>query len=167
VAEERLGTPDEEYTAGCFCDDAGAVCGVIVFRRELLEGTTWRAEAGLYPEVRAEAERIAAALKPRGPCNIQMRMSQGRPVCFEINVRFSGTTPIRARMGFNEVDAALRHFVLGEPVPRFPLVAEGVALRYWNEVYVAPEAVQQLRRDGRLDDVRARPREFETFGWGS
>ena len=37
-----------------------------------------------------EAMRIAAALKPMGPCNVQMRIADGRAVCFEVNVRFSG-----------------------------------------------------------------------------
>ncbi len=83
-------------------------------RRDLLEGTTYRAEAD-FPEIRREAVRIAEALKPMGPSNIQLRMHGGRPVCFEINIRFSGTTPIRARLGFNDVEAALNHYVWANP----------------------------------------------------
>jgi len=157
VVEEYLGNLDAEYTAGCFCDRDGRVRGAIVMRRELLEGTTYRAEVGAFPEVAAEAVRIAAALRPLGPCNIQLRMAAGRAVCFEINVRFSGTTPLRARLGFNEVEMALRHFVLGEPARDLPLVTEGIVLRYWNEMYVDPKASAALRQSGRLDA----PREFD------
>ncbi len=146
LIEEYLGTPDSEFTVGCFSDREGVVRGTIAMRRELLCGTTYRAELGDYPEVRAEAARIAAALKPYGPCNIQLLISQGRPVCFEINIRFSGTTPMRARLGFNDVEAAIRHYVLGEPAYDLPLITQGLALRYWNELYVDEAAYRSLEQ---------------------
>jgi carbamoyl-phosphate synthase large subunit len=151
VVQEYLGDARSEFTVGCFCDHDGCVQGVIVMRRELLEGTTYRAEAGDFPEVRTEAVRVAAALKPLGPCNIQLRLTAGQAVCFEINVRFSGTTPLRARLGFNEVDAALRHYVLGEPASQLPAVTQGIVLRYWNEMYVDTKAAAELRQSGRLE----------------
>ncbi|MBA2545711.1 MAG: ATP-grasp domain-containing protein, partial [Solirubrobacterales bacterium] len=113
VVQELLGDPDTEYTVGCFSDSAGRVRGTMAMRRTLQDGTTVTAEAGSFPEVSAEAGRIAAALQPSGPCNVQLRIHEGKPVCFEINVRFSGTTPIRTRLGFNEVEAAIRHYALG------------------------------------------------------
>jgi carbamoyl-phosphate synthase large subunit len=140
------------------------VRGVIVLHRLLQHGTTVCASAGLHPVVRAEAERIAFALRPRGPCNIQMRLHQGRPVCFEINVRFSGTTPMRARLGFNDVEAVLRHYVLGEPAVDLPVVTAGQVLRYWNEVYVAPEAVAELVQEARLPNPGAFPLQLEDYG---
>ncbi len=145
VLEEYLGHPDHEYTAACFSDRTYKVRGAIVMRRQLLDGTTVRAEAGDFPEIREEAIRIAEALQPMGPCNLQMRLRQGRAVCFEINNRFSGTTPIRARFGFNDVESALRHFVLGEAINDLPRIARGVCLRYWNELYVDPDVVEELQ----------------------
>lgn len=153
VIQELLGTPDTEYTVGCFCDRDGHVAGSIAMRRHLLHGTTYRAEAGDFPEVTEEAVRIAAALRPRGPCNVQLRVHQGRPMCFEVNVRFSGTTPVRARFGFNEVEASLRHYVLGEEPTGLGPVRHGHMLRYWNEVYVDTEAVRTLAAEGRLDNA--------------
>jgi carbamoyl-phosphate synthase large subunit len=164
VVQELLGDSGSEYTAGCFTDRDGRVRGTIIMKRELLEGTTHRAVIGAFPEVRHEAERIAAALNPMGPCNVQMRVAHGRPVCFEINVRFSGTTPARARLGFNDVEAALRHYVLGEPAVDLPVVTRGIALRYWNEVYVDPAAHEELARTGRLDRPGAHPITVEDYG---
>jgi carbamoyl-phosphate synthase large subunit len=164
VIQERVGEIDSEYTAGCFCDRYGLVRGVIVMRRELMHGTTSWAEVGEFPEIREEAQRIADKLKPRGPCNIQLRISPKGPVCFEINVRFSGTTPIRARLGFNEVEAALRHYVLREPIQNFPVINEGVVIRYWNELYVSPEAVSSLRKTGRLNMPGEHDYLIEDFG---
>jgi carbamoyl-phosphate synthase large subunit len=164
IVQEYLGDPTSEYTAGCFCDRNDRVRGTIVMHRELLQGTTYRAEAGEFPQVREEAARIAKALKPKGPCNIQLRMSQGRPVCFEINIRFSGTTPLRARLGFNEVEAALRHYVLGEPARDLPRITKGMALRYWNEIYVDPEAYAILQESGRLDSPQLYDLLVEDYG---
>jgi carbamoyl-phosphate synthase large subunit len=149
VVQEHL--EGEEYTVGCVCDEAGELRGSLAMRRELQAGTTYRAEVGDFPEVREYAERIARRLRPTGPLNVQLRLSEGRPVAFELNVRFSGTTPVRARLGFNEVEAVLRHFALGEPLS-LPRVTEGTVLRYWNEVYVDDAARRQLEESGRLDD---------------
>ena len=159
IVQEYLGDSNSEYTAGCFCDRDGRVRGTIVMRRDLLAGTTYRAEVGEFHDVRAEASRIATALRPLGPCNIQLRESQGRVVCFELNVRFSGTTPLRARLGFNEVEEALRHYVLGESAEDLLHVTEGIALRYWNEMYVDRRAHAALLQSGRLEE----PRQFSLF----
>jgi carbamoyl-phosphate synthase large subunit len=148
VLQEHL--DGEEFTVGCVCDRDGELRGSLAMRRELQAGTTYRAEAGDFPVVREEAERIARRLRPRGPLNVQLRLRDGRPVAFELNVRFSGTTPMRARLGFNEVEACIRHFVLGEPL-ELPMGAEGTVLRYWNEVYVRDEAVERLREQGSAD----------------
>jgi carbamoyl-phosphate synthase large subunit len=165
VIQEYLGHPHQEYTVGCFSDREWMVRGALVMRRDLREGTTYRAEAGLFPDVRKEALGIAEALRPMGPCNIQMRVHNGRAVCFEINVRFSGTAPIRARLGFNDVEAALRHYVLAEPAADLPLITSGIALRYWNEAYVNAEAQTQLDERGMLDPRRCQPI-IEDYGMG-
>jgi carbamoyl-phosphate synthase large subunit len=164
IVQEYLGEEDAEYTAGCFCDREGELRGTIVLRRWLEAGTTVAAELGSFPEVSEVAAAIAAALGPLGPCNVQLRMHRGTPVPFEINPRFSGTTALRARMGVNEVDAALRHFVLGEPVPGLKDPGSRVALRYWNELYVPASAVGEIARSGRLEDPHAQAAEIEDWG---
>lgn len=164
MVQEFLGPDDQEYTAGCFCDREGAVRGSIVLWRELLAGTTYRAVAGDFPEVKQAAEKISGALHTSGPCNIQMRMTGRGPVCFEINPRFSGTTPIRAAFGFNEVEAALRHFLLGEPPNPLPDVTSGVALRYWNEAYISPDDCRRMRQEGVGNTEPGKSARIETYG---
>jgi len=164
IIQEYLGDPDQEYTVGCFSDRESRVRGAMVMRRDLLEGTTYRAEAGSFPEVREQAIRIAEALKPMGPSNIQMRLHGGRAVCFEINMRFSGTTPIRARMCFNDVEATLRHYVLGEPAADLPVITKGTALRYWNEMYISEEARIRLDEFGELDQPKGYKPVIEDYG---
>lgn len=154
VVQEHLGDKNHEYTAGCLCDADRRLLGTIVMRRELQNGTTYRAQAGAFPRIREVAERVIGALGAIGPCNAQLRLRDGEPVPFELNVRFSGTTPLRARLGFNEVEAALRHLALGEPPARLPEVERGLVVRYWNEVYVAEEATATLEATGQLADSR-------------
>ena len=164
VIQEYLGHPGQEYTAACFSDRDAKVRGTMVLRRELMGGTTIRAEAGHFPDVRAEAIRIAEELRPMGPCNVQMRVHNGAAVCFEINVRFSGTTPVRARLGFNDVEAALEHYVLGRPAVDLPLVTKGIALRYWNEAYVDPNAVAELDHLSQLEQTERYRTIIEDYG---
>ena len=151
VVEQYMGSEENEYTVGCFCDKEGEVKGSIVMRRRLLLGTTSWAQVDDCAFVRKEAERIVAKLKPMGPCNVQLRVSNEKATCFELNVRFSGTTPIRAHYGFNDVDIALRHYILNESVGQLPPITSGVALRYWNEIYVDPQAFNEAVKKGFLD----------------
>jgi carbamoyl-phosphate synthase large subunit len=144
VIQEYLGDPQNEYTASTFTDRDGQVRGCIVFSRQLLEGTTVSARIVEIPIVHAEAIAITQSLKPVGPCNMQLRLHNGRPVCFEINLRYSGTTPIRAQFGFNDVEAGVRHYVLQEAISNLAPATRGVALRYWNELYVDPAVIDSL-----------------------
>jgi carbamoyl-phosphate synthase large subunit len=118
---------------------------------------------GEFNDVRAVAEAIVSALKPLGPCNVQLRMTDEGPVCFEINPRFSGSAPIRAHFGYNEAEAALEHFVRGLPV-KLPLITEGVGLRYWNELYPDPGAVAELETRGELRKPYEHDHEIERWG---
>lgn len=163
VVQEHLPGDDDEYTVGCVCDSHGELQGSLAMRRRLESGTTYQAEVGDFPEVIAYAEEVARALRAPGPLNIQLRLVEGAPVAFEFNVRFSGTTPVRARFGFNEVEATLRHFVLGEPLS-LGAATPGRMLRYWNEVYIPEENHRELERTGRLEDPRRVPPSVESWG---
>ncbi|MBI2421395.1 MAG: ATP-grasp domain-containing protein [Candidatus Hydrogenedentes bacterium] len=164
VVQAVVGSDDTEYTAGCVTDRDGHVQGSIAMRRVLLSGTTYRAYLGDFPEVRAVAAAITKALGAEGPCNIQLRMTDAGPICFEINPRFSGTAPLRAHYGFNEVEAVLRHYVLGEAMTPMPVVTEGIALRYWNELYVNPTAHSRLESEAMLAAPKDFPSRIEPYG---
>jgi carbamoyl-phosphate synthase large subunit len=125
----------QEFTCAVFVDKAGEPRGVFMARRDLSAGSTYRAEVKFFPELEELLLKIGRALKPRGPINVQLRLTERGPVPFELNLRCSGTTSIRAHFGYNEPDMLLRHYVLGEAVTA-PRVRAGFALRYWNEVFI-------------------------------
>ncbi|MDQ3621037.1 MAG: ATP-grasp domain-containing protein [Verrucomicrobiota bacterium] len=138
ILQEYLQPDEEEYTVAVYTLKEGGTVGSISFKRELLAGNTYRAWVSQNAAVQAEAEAVVEALRPSGPCNVQLRLTARGAVTFEINSRFSGTTAMRAHFGYNEVEMAIRDLVLGEPVPK-PIVKSGIAMRFWDESYFDPE----------------------------
>jgi carbamoyl-phosphate synthase large subunit len=135
VIQECVATERGEYTAGTLTFE-GRCEASIVMRRDLRDGNTYRAYVEAFPELNVEMRRMAEALGSHGPANFQFRLdAQGRAKVFEINGRFSGTTPFRMRAGFNEVEMVLRWIVLGEPIKQ-PSVQPMTILRHFTETVV-------------------------------
>lgn len=139
VIQEHLADADHEYTAGALYFD-GEVDATIVMRRDLRDGNTYRAYVEPFEDLNAQVRALAAALEPYGPANFQFRVVNGEARVFEINARFSGTTPFRMRAGFNEVERTLRRVLLGEKLPP-PSIKPAIILRYFTETVVDPSAV--------------------------
>jgi carbamoyl-phosphate synthase large subunit len=135
IVQECVGTADVEFTAGTL--SFAKECISIVMRRELRDGNTYRAFAEEYAELNQTVRAMANALQPIGPANFQFRLEGGHVKVFEINARFSGTTPLRDHAGFNEVEMTLRHVLLGEALSQ-PIIRPVVILRHWSETVVDP-----------------------------
>lgn len=137
VIQECIGNENTEYTVGCYCDKNGNIKEIIIMHRYLKDGTTWKAEVVENYKIRDQAIKICKAFKPSGPLNIQLRINEkGEPVTFELNVRFSGTTPMRAHFGYNDVKAMIKEYVLNENIDDCFNIKKGTAYRYTNEMYV-------------------------------
>lgn len=161
MVQEYVGTPDEEYTVGVLHDMDGNLVDSIALRR-LVQGQlharvqvanrTGRKDlgetlvissgvshgyVGRFPEVTGPCERMAAALGARGPINVQCRFVAGEVRVFEINPRFSGTTSIRAMVGFNEPDMLLRRHLRGETLDTPVDYRSALVLRSLTEDVVA------------------------------
>ena len=158
LLQEYVGTPDDEYTVGVLHTLDGVLVDSIAVRRHIMSGLSNRIKvpnrtgreelspilaisSGIsqgivdeFSEVRQACEAIAAAIGSKGPINIQCRFVSGVLYPFEINPRFSGTSFIRAMLGFNEPDLLIRHHLLGERLPekiqyKFGQVVRGLAER--------------------------------------
>lgn len=135
--QQYLGNEKQEYTIACYINKSNKLQELIIFRRELKYGTTFFAEIVENKSIKDECVKICDALKIKGPLNIQMRMHNGIPVCFELNVRFSGTTPIRARFGYNDVKAMITEYIQNKPIDnQLKPANKGRAYRYFNEFYM-------------------------------
>ena len=134
VVQENVGDSKSEFTAGVVYFDGEAPIS-IVMRRDLRDGNTYRAFVDADAALNDYVRRVAVALRPYGPVNFQFRTDGGVPKIFEINGRYSGTTPMRARAGFNEVEIVIRRLLDRVPL-RQPAVANVSFLRYWDELMI-------------------------------
>ncbi|MFN0207208.1 MAG: ATP-grasp domain-containing protein [Planctomycetota bacterium] len=125
----------DEFTVAIVFDRDGVYRDHVVMRRDLLNGTTYRAEVVLRPDIDSYISAFANSVKLRGSVNIQLRVTPRGPVAFEMNPRFSGTTGIRMKAGFNDVAAVVRNFLDGAPIVKMNPRCVRV-LRYWEEVVV-------------------------------
>jgi carbamoyl-phosphate synthase large subunit len=137
----------DEYTCGSVTlDDKCA--GVVVMRRILRDGDTYKAFVERNASVESAVRSIADALKPFGACNVQLRVRDGEPFVFEINARCSGTTAARALAGFNEPRMIAR-YLLDNISPSYN-IREISILRYWQELVVPNGRIEELRDNGSL-----------------
>jgi carbamoyl-phosphate synthase large subunit len=167
LVQEYIGTYKDEYTVGVLHDMEGRYLNSIALKRAMsgalnmrtaVKNLTGREELGDYlvissgvshgqvgrfPEVTNTCRKIADRLGVRGAVNIQCRYVGGRVIPFEINPRFSGTTSIRAMVGYNEPDILIGIHLLGEKVE--------TDFRY-KEVTVIRSLTETIIEETRLHD---------------
>jgi len=155
IVQEYVPVDDGEFTVGVLTLPNGRLVGSVALRRLFhaklsvsVKTATGLISSGYsqgliddFPEIRAQAERVAAALGSVGPLNIQGRVRDGVLVPFEINPRFSASTYLRAMAGFNEVDLFLQWLLQGA-VPAPEPLRSGYYLRDLAEVYVEAKALK-------------------------
>lgn len=159
IIQERISDADGEFTAGCLVTD-GRCRSVVVLKRDLRDGNTIRAYSDPdYQRFAPFLGRVAETLGVDGPCNFQFRIRDRQPVIFEINARFSGTTPIRAIFGHNEV-AALVNLYADGIVPPPATLRNGAVFKTWSDIYVDSRQVEMLRGAGVLTRPDGCPHHF-------
>lgn len=161
VIQEYLPDNPGEFTAGCVGAVDGRVGGVVVLKRDLRDGNTVRAYRDGTALYEPRILEIASRLGIEGPANFQFRVRNGEPVVFEINARFSGTTPLRALFGFNEVEAILENVLTGAPIPT-PSLRTGTVLRVWSDIFVPVGQMAQFARAGELEKPSCEEMPFHT-----
>jgi carbamoyl-phosphate synthase large subunit len=160
IAQEYIGTPDEEYTACVLTSLEGEYINSIAVKRMILSSLGNRmkvknrtgrkdlgdmlaissgisqGEIGKFDKITEQCKEIALKLKSKGPLNIQCRFVNGKVYVFEINPRYSGTTSLRAMVGFNEPDIMIRKHLLGEHIDVDFKFENGYILRGLDEQFV-------------------------------
>lgn len=154
VVQQFLPEDEGEFTCGCIVVD-GKCVAVVTLKRDLRDGNTYRAyrddTTSKYDEFIIP---IAERLNPDGPVNFQFRIFNGKPVIFEINGRFSGTTPLRHFFGFNEVEALLKYYLFNENI-QMPQLKNGLVLRAWSDLFINEKEFIDLSENKYLDHPTA------------
>ncbi len=161
LLQEYVGTPDQEYTVGVMISKSGDVIDSIAMHRRLVglslgtsrqwEGHNYALSTGYsqgvivkHPHVQDVCERLASRIGIRGPANIQCRVSKLGVTILEVHPRFSGTTSIRADVGFNEPDTLIRNYVFGESFGRLPYQFDVAAIRAFQTQIVPLKTMNNL-----------------------
>lgn len=154
VVQEYLSENEGEFTTGCVV--YGGECKAIVtLKRDLRDGNTYRAYyESKYNIYNSEIKKIAEALDVEGPCNFQFRIRDNKPVIFEINARFSGTTPIRHVFGFNEVEAIIEYISSGKEITS-PNLKPGIVMRAWSDIFIQHGEAENFSREKVLDHPKS------------
>jgi carbamoyl-phosphate synthase large subunit len=148
-----IGTEEDEYTVGILSDKSGSLIDSIVMKRKLVGlslldtkkvgDTTFSISTGYsqgyfikHTMIQDFCEQLAISITSRGPLNIQLRIHKGEIYVFEIHPRFSGTTTMRADVGFNEPDVLLRNYLFNEEFGRLNYQTDVAVIRAFEHVVV-------------------------------
>src|SRR5918996_1408357 len=153
ILQEYLEGDDKEFTSGVTVDRTGKyVMSSISIQKTVKHGQTYKAFIDDFEKVRRLSEEIALKLGARGAINIQAKLQKEEPKIFEINPRFSATTPMRSTAGINEPDIVFRNSVLGEEI-KIKHYERLICMRYWNEVYIHNSTFEKASSVGRVDGI--------------
>ncbi len=137
----------DEYTCGSI--NLNNTCkGIIVMRRILRDGDTYKCFTENNPIVEDVVRKIVETIKPFGACNVQLRLKNNKPYIFEINARCSGTTASRSICGFNE-PKMIADYLLKGIEPKFEIKQQTI-LRYWKELVVENDVINNLKENNTI-----------------
>ena len=134
IIQEYLNDEKGEFTCSTVFLEERIIC-TISLRRSLKNGNTSLAFLENYEDVDNFVNKVTEALQPFGPTNFQLRLTDKGPVIFEINPRFSGTTPIRALFGVNEVETTIEAALFNNFNQKF-IKKPGVVIRYMENEFI-------------------------------
>lgn len=155
ILEQYIGDAESEYTVGCYVDKNGVLQKLLPMRRKLSNGTTVWAKVIENQTIEDECTRICKAFKPKGPLNVQLRLDKdGKPVCFEMNVRFSGTTAIRSHFGFQDVKAMILEYIYDENIKNCFNLKSGEVYRFDEELYLVNGTTDKMRKNGFIKELQ-------------
>jgi hypothetical protein len=136
----------------------GALLGKFASLNRLKAGVPMQVDPIDDPVVWDAVAIVLEALGPvglRGPCNIQGKITEHGFLFFEVNPRFTGITHVRAMMGYNEVEVAIRHFVFGEDTNELLSGPQRwnrlIGLRQIAEIVVPREKLRYLEQNRCLE----------------
>jgi len=153
IFQEYVGSGEHEYTVGVLISKQGNVIDSIVIHRKLeglslgekrvIGDQTYHLSTGYSqgfviknPNIQKKCEKLALDLGISGPVNIQCRCEGDTVKIFEVHPRFSGTTSIRAAVGFNEPDVLIRNFLNNEIFTHLDYQYNVAAIRAFKNIIV-------------------------------
>jgi len=137
---------DEEFTCSIFTDKNKNLIGPFTSQRILKHGTSWILKTYRNTVLKNLVIKISKKINNEGTINIQFKKHKSNFIPFEINSRFSGTTCIRAAMGFNEPELYIKSFYLKKNIMNKKIL-EGFVFRYVEEIFLKSSKISDLKKN--------------------
>jgi len=148
MVQEYLGKKniffDEEFTCSVFTGKNKNLVGPFMAQRILKNGTSWVTKTYKNKNLKDLILKISRKINNEGTINVQFKKYKGNFIPFEINSRFSGTTCIRAAMGFNEPELYIKSFYLNKNILN-KKISEGIVFRYIEEIFIKTNNEKKLK----------------------
>ncbi len=147
MAQENLRKKNknyDEYTCSVFRDKNGSLIGPFISKRFLKFGTSWILKTIVNKKLSILIKNIANKLNNFGTINIQLMKKNNQFLPIEINSRFSGTTSIRAALGFNEPEMYIKNFFLNKKIKN-EKIKKGYVFRYVEEIFLSNDSDKKLQ----------------------
>lgn len=148
LIQKYVGTSDEEYTVGVLSTKEKRIVSVVALKRTLIAGASYKMTVTSDPVLSKIANNLSSAIESEGPLNFQARKENEKYYIFEINPRFSGTTPVRCGLGVNEPDLLINNFLLKKPLKYVSPRKDVAICRVFQECYIPISKMKQLRGRG-------------------
>lgn len=143
IIQEYIDGPEYTCTTAIFENN---ISEVLCLQRELRSGDTFKAFPFKSDIIEEYVKNIASKIGIKGSCNFQLRTkNSGEPYLFEINSRFSGTTPFCSYLGFNPVEFCLKSALNLKYSSKIDYTK--VILRHWTEVVISKRDTDDMKRN--------------------
>lgn len=137
---------DEEYTCSFFSSIDKKIHGPFLSQRTIKYGTSWILKSIDNNQLKQLMLGISKKIDFVGSINIQLKKHKKKFIPFEINPRFSGTTCIRAALGFNEPEMYIESFFYKKNIIKKKIKKEFV-MRYFEEVFIKTNQIKKLNNN--------------------
>ena len=149
MIQELISDKNNEYTC-TVVKVKHRISEVIIFKRILRSGDTYKAQPIRSNTISDYVSKVANKLNFDGPCNFQLRVDYNNiPKIFEINCRFSGTTPFCSQIGFNPVEYYLKKTLKKEY--NYKIKYSVYILRYWSEVLIKNDTLKNIEKEKSIE----------------
>ncbi len=133
----------DEYTCGTIFLGSKVISSISL-RRYLKNGNTSIAFSEKNSLVNNYVKKVTKILKPFGPMNFQLKLTINGPIIFEINPRFSGTTPIREKFGLNEYQAILETIYSNKNYNYN--IKKGIVFRFLDDFFLKSGVIKKIKK---------------------
>lgn len=147
ILQEYLPTDSNEFTVGTYFDlwaKEKQKPVAIAYKRSLYHGNTVHAETASSGKFQNTISEIGNTLRIRGYCNFQFIMKDDIPYLTDINARFSSSTSMSLKLGYNWVSTYLGNLIYDAKPEEFIYPSGVVIARYLADLVIPKQTLKNI-----------------------